>query len=107
MDHPKNYQELVTQLSTQEACLDYIASIRWRDGFVCAECGCQQFWKSKRVQWICTRCRRHTRVLAGTLFQDTKLPLTLWFPDHQESAAKDDQYDDQKDGESNIHNMLL
>jgi hypothetical protein len=41
--HPKNYQELVKQLPTQEACLDYIASIRWRDGFVCAECGCQQF----------------------------------------------------------------
>ena len=79
MDHPKNYQELVNQLSTQDACLDYIASIRWSDGFVCPECGCQQFWKSKRLQWICAKCRRHTRVLAGTLFQDTKLPLTLWF----------------------------
>ena len=79
MEHPKNYQELVKQLATQEACLDYIAAIRWSDGFVCPECECPQFWKSQRLQWICAKCRRHTRVLAGTLFQDTKLPLTLWF----------------------------
>ena len=79
MDHPKNYQELVKQLATQEACLDYIAALRWSDGFVCPECGCPQFWKSQRLQWIGAKCRRQTRVLAGTLFQDTKLPLTLWF----------------------------
>lgn len=79
MEHPKNYQELVKQLSTQEACLDYLASIRWRDGFVCPECGGRQFWKSKRLQWICATCRHQTRVLAGTLFQDTKLSLPLWF----------------------------
>jgi hypothetical protein len=79
VDHPQNYLELLKQLSTQEACLDYIASIRWADGFVCPKCECRQFWKSKRLQWICAKCRLHTRVLAGTLFQDTKLPLTLWF----------------------------
>jgi transposase-like protein len=78
VDHPQNYLELLKQLSTQEACLDYIASIRWADGFVCPKCECRQFWKSKRLQWICAKCRLHTRVLAGTLFQDTKLPLTLW-----------------------------
>ena len=79
MDHPKNYQELVQQLSTQDACLDYIASIRWSAGFVCPKCGCQQFWKSNRLQRLCAKCRRQTSVLAGTLFQDTKLPLTVWF----------------------------
>jgi len=79
VEHPTNYQELVKQLATQEACLDYMAAIRWSDGFVCPECECPQFWKAQRLQWICAKCRRHTRVLAGTLFQDTKLPLTLWF----------------------------
>lgn len=79
MDHPKNYQELVKQLATQEACLDYIASIRWKADFVCPECGCKQFWKSALFQRICANCKSKIRVLAGTLFQDTKLPLTLWF----------------------------
>lgn len=79
MDHPKNYQELVRRYSTQDACLEYIASIRWKDGFVCSTCGSKQFWKSKRLQLICKSCKSHTRVLAGTLFQDTKLPLSMWF----------------------------
>ncbi|MEI6806029.1 MAG: IS1595 family transposase [Myxococcaceae bacterium] len=79
MNHPKNYQELVQRLSTQEACLDYIASIRWPAGFVCPKCGCNEYWTSKQLQRICTKCKHQLRVLAGTLFQDTKLPLTLWF----------------------------
>ena len=79
MDYPKSYQELVQQFSSQEACLDYIAAILWKEGFICPECGGKEFWKSKRLQWICSKCEYQVRVLAGTLFQDTKLPMTLWF----------------------------
>lgn len=79
MEYPQNYRELLKHFSTEEACFDYLASIRWRDGFVCSACGGKKFWRSKRLQWICTDCKFHSRVLAGTLFQDTKLPLSLWF----------------------------
>jgi transposase-like protein/predicted RNA-binding Zn-ribbon protein involved in translation (DUF1610 family) len=79
VDHPKNYQELVKRFTTQEACVDYIAELRWQDGFVCPECGYKEFWRSALHQRICAKCKSKTRVLAGTLFQDTKLPLTLWF----------------------------
>ena len=79
MNYPKNYQELVKRFSTQDACLDYVASVRWPDGLVCQNCNCKEFWKSKRLQRICSKCKNQVRVLAGTLFQDTKLPLTLWF----------------------------
>jgi len=27
----------------------------------------------------CSECRRQTSVTAGTIMQDTKLPLTVWF----------------------------
>lgn len=79
MEYPKNYRELLTELSTQEKCLDYIAKIRWKSGFICPSCGSTRFWKTKQPRWICADCRAYTRVLAGTLFQDTKLPLNLWF----------------------------
>ena len=79
MDHPKDYQELVERFPSQEACLDYIASIRWKDGFLCPECGSKIFWKTKRLQWVCVKCECQVRVLAGTLFQDTKLSMPLWF----------------------------
>lgn len=65
--------------STQTACLDYIALIRWSAGFICPECACNEFWRSKRLERICVKCKHHVRVLAGTVFQDTKLPLPLWF----------------------------
>lgn len=77
MEYPKNYRELLKL--TEDDCFDYLAKIRWKDGFICPSCGSKEFWKSKRQQWICSKCKNQTRVLAGTLFQDTKLPLTLWF----------------------------
>jgi transposase-like protein len=32
-----------------------------------------------RDLWLCQSCRHQTSVTAGTLFQDSHLPLTLWF----------------------------
>jgi transposase-like protein len=31
------------------------------------------------VLWQCSQCRRQTSVTAGTIFQDTRTPLTTWF----------------------------
>ena len=79
MEYPKNYRELVKHFSTEDACFDYLFTVRWIDGFECPNCGEKKFWKSSQRQYICAVCRTKTRVLAGTLFQDTKLPLSLWF----------------------------
>ncbi len=77
MEYPKNYRDLL-KLS-EDDCYDYLASIRWEGGFTCPNCHSRDFWKTKQRQWICTLCKSRTRVLAGTLFKDTKLPLTIWF----------------------------
>jgi ISXO2-like transposase domain/Transposase zinc-ribbon domain len=79
MEYPKDYRDLIKRFGTQDACIDYIASIRWKDGFTCSSCGGHDFWRLKRLSWTCSKCETESRVLAGTLFQDTKLPLTLWF----------------------------
>jgi len=79
VEYPKNYRELLSQLSTPSNCVDYLASIRWESGFVCPRCGHSHAWRTQRGLWICSDCEYHASVLAGTLFQDTKLPLNLWF----------------------------
>ena len=79
MVFPKNYQDLTKLFATQEACVNYVASIRWKDGFICSACGCKDFWRLKRLSWTCKKCESESRVLAGTIFQDTKLNLNLWF----------------------------
>jgi transposase-like protein len=33
----------------------------------------------KRGLWLCSACRHQASVTAGTIFQDARLPLTLWF----------------------------
>lgn len=78
-DYPKNYRELIGKMGTQDSCIEYLAAIRWPTGFTCSRCSGKEFWRSKRYLWICSQCEFQTSVLAGTLFQDTKLPLPLWF----------------------------
>ena len=63
-----------------EACLRYLAGLRWQGGFVCAVCGGERAWRmSKGRNLRCGRCRTDHSVTAGTIFADTRLPLTTWF----------------------------
>jgi hypothetical protein len=50
------------------------------DGFHCERCGHQKGWLLQtRHVYECAGCRHHTSVTAGTLFNNTKLPLVKWF----------------------------
>ena len=61
------------------ACLDYLDWLRWQDGFRCPHCGSAKGWRLPAGGWSCGGCRKRVRVLAGTVFQDTRTPLTVWF----------------------------
>ena len=54
--------------------------MRWREGLTCPACGHRGFCALKtRKLFPCNRCKKQVRLTAGTVFQDTKLPLTAWF----------------------------
>ena len=36
-------------------------------------------WPVRKVWFECARCGRQTSVTSGTIFQDTRKPLRLWF----------------------------
>jgi transposase-like protein len=78
-DYPKTILELERRFSTDEACREYLFELRWPDGFVCPRCQGSSAWPASRGRLICRACRRQTSVTAGTIFQDTRKPLTLWF----------------------------
>ena len=46
---------------------------------MCPRCGIQSSWASKRNLLLCADCGYQASVTAGTIFQDTRKPLTLWF----------------------------
>ena len=64
---------------TDADCLDYLEWLRWRDGFVCPHCGALGGWRLGDGRFKCFGCRRGTSVTAGTIFDRTRTPLTVWF----------------------------
>ena len=78
-DYPRGQIEFERRFDTEAACQAYLAALRWPDGFVCPGCQGRQAWRMKRGLWLCQSCRRQVSVTAGTIFQDTHSPLTLWF----------------------------
>ena len=78
-EYPRNVMELEKQFSTEEACKDYLFRLRWPNGFVCPRCQAKGSWTATRERLVCCQCQHQTTVTAGTVFQDTHKPLTMWF----------------------------
>jgi transposase len=63
------------------ACLEWLHDYLYPDGVYCAKC--EAVTKHHRVEsrpsYSCDRCGRHEHPTAGTIFQDSRTPLRLWF----------------------------
>ncbi len=78
-DYPRNLMEFEARFATEEACRGYLVRLRWPEGFRCPRCGRDKAWPVRRVLLECAHCGAQRSVTAGTIFQDTRQPLTLWF----------------------------
>jgi len=78
-DYPRDLLELEERFATEEACRDYLVRLRWPEGFRCPRCGHGRAWTVRGVWLECANCHHQTSVTAGTIFQDTRKPLRLWF----------------------------
>src|SRR5258708_33838046 len=47
--------------------------------FVCPECGHSGGWRLGDCRIMCAACGHRTSVTAGTIFDRTRTPLTVWF----------------------------
>ena len=71
--------EFQAWFSSDADCLDYLAWLRWRDGFVCPTCGHERGWRLGDGRFKCSVCNMRSSVTAGTIFDRTRTPLTVWF----------------------------
>lgn len=78
-EYPRNLTELETKFSTEEACREYLSRLRWPEGFQCPRCEGGKSWPVRGVLLQCAGCGCQTSVTAGTIFQDTRTPLIVWF----------------------------
>jgi transposase-like protein len=77
--YPRTVLEFRDWFADDAACRDYLAKLRWPEGFRCPICRGPDHWVTARGLRHCRGCGRQTSVTAGTLFADTHLPLRLWF----------------------------
>jgi len=77
--YPRNFEEFLDWFSAEEDCAAYLEWIRWPAGFVCAKCGGTKAWRTDRGLWHCQGCQRQSSVTVGTVFEDSRKPLRLWF----------------------------
>ena len=78
-DYPKTLLAFEQRFATEDTCRAYLFALRWPAGFVCPRCHGHQAWATVHHRWVCAGCRHQTTVTAGTIFQDTRQPLRLWF----------------------------
>jgi len=78
-DYPRTLMQFERRFATDQACRDYLFALRWPEGFICPRCGGRRSWAARRGVQLCAQCRYEASPTAGTIFQDSHLPLTLWF----------------------------
>ena len=78
-DYPRTIEEFERRFSSEQACRAYIEALRWPDGFRCPACQGEAGAMVRDGLYQCRTCRRQTSAPAGTIFQDTRKPLVMWF----------------------------
>ncbi len=78
-DSPATFREFHQMFPDDAACVAYLASWRWPDGFVCPACSSRRHCRLRtRPLWECLDCGHQASVTAGTVLHRTRLPLTTW-----------------------------
>ena len=78
-DYPRNLPEFDARFASEEACREYLAKLRWPQGFRCPRCQGREAWTTQRNLLVCRACQHQLSLTAGTAFEGTRKPLALWF----------------------------
>lgn len=76
----KTLSDLMIAFADPQKAIDHFKAIRWRDGEFCPHCGHDKVYKlADANRYKCAECKVHFSILVGTIFENTKLPLRVWF----------------------------
>jgi len=78
-DYPHNILQFTERFKDDVSCRNYLETIKWPDGFICPVCQNPKHWKTKRGTLFCSQCKKQTSVTVGTIFENTQIPLKVWF----------------------------
>jgi transposase-like protein len=75
----KTLADLYHTFSDNQVALDHFKAIRWANGEFCPYCGHDKVYTLRANRYQCAQCRNTFSILVGTIFENTKLPLKVWF----------------------------
>lgn len=78
-DYPTSLSEFLDWFGSDADCARYLAELRWPEGFSCPKCSHDKAWITSRFLYACSACDKQTSLIAGTIFEGTRLPLLTWF----------------------------
>jgi transposase-like protein len=78
----KSLIDFQKHFDTDEKCREFLIQQRWNGSPKCPHCGCEKVYKfkdGKRYNCSNAECKSVFSATVGTIYENTKLPLTKWF----------------------------
>lgn len=74
---PKRLEEL---FQSDEKCMEFLADLKWSEGFTCRKCGNTNHCPGKSpYSRRCTKCKTEESASAGTIFHNIRFPISKAF----------------------------
>ncbi len=76
----KTLPGLLDYFREEATCRQYWEGVRWKEGVRCLHCNHERVYRTARgFRCADPQCRKKFSALTGSIFENTKLPLRLWF----------------------------
>jgi hypothetical protein len=73
-------RKLEELFNSEDKCYEFLADLKWADGFTCRKCGNTNYCPGKTPHSRrCTRCKTEESSAAGTIFHNCKFPISKAF----------------------------
>ena len=73
-------EQLDEMFRSDEKCLEFLAQIKWANGFTCKKCGNTNSCAGKEpFSRRCTKCKSKETATNGTIFHGVKFPISKAF----------------------------
>jgi hypothetical protein len=75
-----NEKQLEELFQSDEKCFEFLADLKWSEGFICRKCGNTNHCPGKTPHSRrCTKCKTEESSTAGTIFHNCKFPVSKAF----------------------------
>jgi len=73
-------EKLEELFSSDEKCFEFLAELKWSNGFTCKKCGNTNYCEGKTPHSRrCTKCKSEESASSGTIFHNCKFPVSKAF----------------------------